>query len=239
MFKSSDGFRKFKDGLRGKLLWQYWQAFKSTAWEIFWGASVIGIAFGIYTLFYAPSKLLLLLYLLGVSLVAGYYTWRADHVRLQQKLCITKVYEQKWMIVPEDQAVAYYFEVVNRSEAETIHGVHVQLENMIPEVENLNWLPIPLRQKHDNPLAGTDYKRDFDLNPSERKHIDFVSAHCGGDHFDVEHIAGAGINRSVPVIGQDHHRLRVMITAQDMPVLYVWFDVWMNHDGVLQCEMES
>jgi len=43
MFKSSDGFRKFKDGLRGKLLWQYWQAFKSTAWEIFWGASVIDV----------------------------------------------------------------------------------------------------------------------------------------------------------------------------------------------------
>lgn len=80
-----DGLRSFREGLEPKLLWDYWLTFKGTAWEIFWGASMIAIAFAIYTLFYAPSKLLLLLYLLLVVFVAGYFMWRSDHLRLMPK----------------------------------------------------------------------------------------------------------------------------------------------------------
>jgi hypothetical protein len=81
-----DSFRSFKEGLQPKLLWDYWLAFKSTAWELFYGATLIGIPFAVYTLLYAPSKVLLLSYLLLVVFVAGYYLWRADHIRLMPKL---------------------------------------------------------------------------------------------------------------------------------------------------------
>jgi hypothetical protein len=168
---------------------------------------------------------------------AGYYVWRADYVRLQRRICITKVFDQKWWHGDfKRDAIAYYFEIVNKSEALSIHGVRVQLAEISPMVLNFNWLPVLLHQRHDNPLQGTDYKRTFDLNPSEPKHIDFVSALVGSTFFVVEHIAGAGVNQRVPLTGR--HRLRVMVTAEDMPVLFVWFAVWMNETGVLQCEME-
>lgn len=89
MSKLSKGFKSFWDGLRANLLWEYWLAFKNTAWEVFWGASVLGILFGIYTLFYAPSKILLLSYSLVVAFIAGCYIWRADHLRLQPAFAVT------------------------------------------------------------------------------------------------------------------------------------------------------
>jgi hypothetical protein len=84
----SNSLRSFKDGLDAKLLWTYWVTFKDHAWETFWGATALGIPFGLYTLYRSPSAAWLLLYLLCVSFVAGYYIWRADHVRLIPKLSV-------------------------------------------------------------------------------------------------------------------------------------------------------
>lgn len=242
MSKFSQGFRSFIEGLDWKLIWAYSKAVREHGWEILWGAGMVGVPFGILTLYYAPSRSLLGWLFVWIVLVAGYFVWRADHVRLQQKICVTKVLDQKWWHADFNRdAIAYYFEIANKSEALSIHGVRVQLEKIEPEVENLNWLPIPLHQKHDNPVLGQPHvpAREFSLNPSEHKHIDFISALVGGNHFEVEHVAGIGVNRNVPVVGQGHHRLRVTVTAQDMPILYAWFDVWMNEAGVLMCEMES
>ena len=86
MSKLSNGFRSFKEGLRANLLYDYWVAFKATFWEIFWGASVVGIPFGIYTLFSTPSRTAFLLYALYVVFIAGYYLWRPNHLRLIPKL---------------------------------------------------------------------------------------------------------------------------------------------------------
>jgi hypothetical protein len=152
-----------------------------------------------------------------------------------QNISITRLRDQKDKVGGRDW-VMYYFEVVNKSEALTIEWVHAQLEEMIPEVKNLDWLPVPLQQKHDNSLLGNARKTDFNLNPSEHKHIDLVSAFYGDDHFTVHHIVGAGVNQTVPLAGR--HRLRIRTTAKDMPALDKWFVVWMNDDGVLQCEME-
>jgi hypothetical protein len=84
-----DSFSSFRQGLRAKLLWGYLLAFKDRAWEIFWGASLVGIIFGIYTIFHAPSKVLLLSYLLLVVFMAGYYLWQVDHVRVMPRLKVT------------------------------------------------------------------------------------------------------------------------------------------------------
>lgn len=200
---------------------------------------MIGIVITIYTLYYAPSRAYLPWVLAWAVLVAGYFAWRTDHVRLQQRIRITKVLTQTWKTQWEQDATAYYLEVVNTGEALSISGVRVQLAEIGPEVVNLNWLPVLLRQKHDNPLPGIEYSKKFDLNPSEPKHIDFVSAIRGGDHFDVEHIAGAGVNRRVQVSGGASHRLRVMVTAENVPAQFALFDVWMNEDGVLQCSMRQ
>ena len=66
------------------LLWQYWLTFKSTFWEIFWGASITAVAFAMYTLYHSPSKTTILVYIVIVKFVAGYFIWRADHVRLSE-----------------------------------------------------------------------------------------------------------------------------------------------------------
>jgi hypothetical protein len=172
--------------------------------------------------------------LLPPYFLQGIFVWRADHARLEQRISIIQVFKQSWSVHARD-ATAYYFEVVNKSEALTIRAIRVQLAEISPEVENLNWLPVILHQKHDNaPLPQR--AKNFDLNPGEPKHIDLVSAFVQDDHFEIEHIV-SGVNREVR--GAGHHRLKVMVTAEDMPALFVWFDVWINEAGVLQCKMED
>jgi len=126
----------------------------------------------------------------------------------------------------------YYFEIINKSEAQTINGVRVQLQQIQPEVRDLNWLPVTLQQKHDNQLP---HALTFDLNPNEPKNIDLVSAFHKDGFLSVHHIAG-GANQRIPAT--ERHALKVMITAEDMPRLDQWFDVWMEA-GVLQCEMKK
>jgi len=86
------GFKGFlKARLSPALLWEYVIAFKNTFWEIFWGAGVLGILFGIYTLYRSPSLPWLLCYLLAVSFMTGYLLWRRDHVRLEPRVSIMHV----------------------------------------------------------------------------------------------------------------------------------------------------
>ena len=118
MRRLSDSFRSFKEGLQPKLLWEYWLAFKNTFWDLFWGATVIGIPFGIYTLIYAPSKMLLLSYVLAVVFMAGYVLWKADQVRLMTKFKITDI---KVVETPTNQINLnqVYVQVVPRCLSET------------------------------------------------------------------------------------------------------------------------
>lgn len=80
--------RSFKEGLRWKPLWDYWLAIKEHAWELLWGAGPVGIAFGFYTLYRAPSLRFLGWVVAWIVFVAGYSAWRAYHVRLIPKLKI-------------------------------------------------------------------------------------------------------------------------------------------------------
>lgn len=88
MGKFSDGFRSFKEGLDKKLILDYWIAVKNHAWETFWGAGAIGIIITTYTLYRPPSRWLLGWVVAWAFLVAGYFTWRAYHVRFIPKLAV-------------------------------------------------------------------------------------------------------------------------------------------------------
>jgi hypothetical protein len=183
----SEGFRSFKEGLDKKLLYAYWLAVWGHAWEIWWGAGVIGVICTVLTLYYAPSRWILGWAVAWVFLVAGYFTWRADRIRLQQKIEVTRVRTHSWPHLDGGTGTQYYFGVVNKSEAETIHKVRVQLLEIIPAVENRDWLPIPLHLQHDNPLSGV-LTQSFDLHPREPRNIDlFTTATATGN--SVAHIA--------------------------------------------------
>lgn len=89
MLSFRDGWRSFKGGLDKRLVWDYWLAVKNHAWEIFWGAGLVGIICTLFTLYYSPSLRWLGWIVAWLFLVAGYYVWRADHVRLIPKFSVT------------------------------------------------------------------------------------------------------------------------------------------------------
>jgi len=86
MPRLTEGFRSFVDGLRLKLLLDYWHAIREHAWELLWGAGPLGIAFVFYTVYRAPSLRFLGWVIAWSVFVAGYYAWRAYHLRLIPKL---------------------------------------------------------------------------------------------------------------------------------------------------------
>jgi hypothetical protein len=233
----SKSFRLFKEGLDRKLLWKYWIEFKEKAWEVFWGPTLLGVAFGIYTLWHSPALPWFQLYVLAVVFLTGYYLWRVNHLRLEQKLSITKIFTQPWTDERGD-CIAYYFEILNESEGVTVHKINAQFYAIEPTVQNLGWLPVLLWQKHDNPIPGVAHVplREFDLNPRGIKHIDFVSSWRGRNHFTVHQIAVPNIY--VPIAQGFKYRLQVVVTAQDMPQISQWFEVWMDDEDMLQCKME-
>jgi hypothetical protein len=232
----SEGFRSFKKGLDKDLIWAYWVAVKEEAWAILWGAGVVGVLITVITLYLSPSWKALGWIVAWCILVAGYYVWRADHVRLEKKIKATYVRRHSW-VRPEGEGVQYYFGIVNTSEANTIRHVRVQLQEMIPSIESISWLPIPLHQQHDNPLTGiTEYEKTFDLHPNEPKHIDLFTGIKGQKYFHVTHIVPSG-DVAVQVTGR--HRLKVIVTGNDIPVSFLWFAVWMGEDGTLCCELED
>jgi hypothetical protein len=230
------GFLKAR--LSPSLLWEYVVAFKNTFWEIFWGAGVLGIIFGIYTLYRSPSLPWLLCYLLAVSFMTGYLLWRTDHVRLEPRVSIVQVVQDEWMVggVPEaqHQAILWYFSVKNASDGSTVTGINVQLNRIEPPVYNLDWLPVHLHIKHDNPARAENHLLAFDLNPGGCKNVDFVSAFVGDGHFEIRHILPAHINHGVR---NGRYRVQVMVTANNLAPLFRWFEVWTDDNRVLQCRM--
>jgi hypothetical protein len=91
----SKGIRAFRDGLDRKLFWEYLRAIWDHAWEIFWGAGIIGLICTSVTLYYSPSRWLLGWVVAWVFLVAGYYVWRPYHVRLVPKFEVAEVIAQE------------------------------------------------------------------------------------------------------------------------------------------------
>ena len=89
--------RRFKEATR--IFWTGWAeifdylaAVKEHAWEVMWGAGVIGTVFTIATLVWSPSWRAFGYIIALVVFVAGYQLWRAYHVRLVPKLEIGDVH---------------------------------------------------------------------------------------------------------------------------------------------------
>ena len=83
------GWRAFKAGLDAKHIRDYWSAVWNHAWEIWWGAGLIGLICTALTLYYAPSRWILGWVVAWVFLVAGYYTWRPYQLRLTPKFRVS------------------------------------------------------------------------------------------------------------------------------------------------------
>jgi len=217
--------------------------------SVFWGESIVtgfGHLFGVampflilavYSQFKTPEPVVNWAAIGCAVLIAGYYVWRSDHVRLQQRINVVGLNPRNWFD-PQVQrnARAFDIEIVNGSEATTIHGVRVQLSEIVPTVQNLDWLPVLFQQKHDNPILGVPHVplKEFDLNATEHKQIDLVSAFEDATGFTVHHIAGGGVNTWVDFNGV--HRLRITITARDLPPLNVWVGV-STEGGFIKCEL--
>ena len=232
----SEGLRTFKQGLDKGHIWAYWLAVKEEAWAIAWGAGLTGTPIAIITLYLSPSWKALGWTVAWCFLVAGYYVWRVNYVRLQQKLEMTKVRTHTWPHPSGGLGTQYYFGVVNESEAVTIRDIRVQLMEIIPEIKNLDWLPIPLHLKHDNPPSGV-FTQSFDLHPKEPRNIDLFTTADATEN-SVAHFAlsVSGVDFRVPITNRC--RFRLMVNAKDVPVLFIWFALWMDESGTLQCEME-
>jgi len=84
----SKSIRLFREGFDGHLLWVYWGLFKEKAWDIFWGPTMLGIIFGIFTLWYPPALIWFCIYLLTVFFMTGYYLWRDYYIRLQPQFTV-------------------------------------------------------------------------------------------------------------------------------------------------------
>jgi hypothetical protein len=87
-------FRLLRNVSRDPLQRTYWRLFKEKAWEIFWGPTMLGIIFGLVTLWWSPSLIVFLSYLLTVCFMAGYYLWRGEYVRLQPGFKVEQIIAQ-------------------------------------------------------------------------------------------------------------------------------------------------
>jgi hypothetical protein len=107
---------------------------------------------------------------------------------------------------------------------------------IIPAIENRDWLPVPLHLQHDNPRSG-ELTQSFDLHPREPRNIDLFST-ADATRNSVAHFAlsVSGVDLRVPITNRC--RFRLMVNGQDLPVLFIWFALWMDQSGTLQCEME-
>lgn len=92
--KISQSVRLLREGFDLHLISTYWGLFKEKAWEIFWGPTVLGIIFGLVTLWYPPALTWFLVYLLTVFFMTGYYLWRDDYIRLQPKFTVLEAIAQ-------------------------------------------------------------------------------------------------------------------------------------------------
>lgn len=72
--------------------------FLDVTWGIGVGAAVPYMIYGLYSLFKTPTPLVNWLAIIGALFLAGYYLWRADHIRLIPQLSIAATRLQEMLI---------------------------------------------------------------------------------------------------------------------------------------------
>jgi hypothetical protein len=228
-------FRTWLTKQKGNLLLmpEYFRALAKEWLNILFGETLVGIGFLIWWALGAPTNHALVVVFVIAMFVAGYYAWCADHKRLEPTFEITRVIPQTWTDSENGKhGMAYYFEVINKSETTSILEAEVQLSEIVPTVENLQWLPVPLIHKHDRSVPR---EKTFNLHPGKPKHIDFVSAFEKSNQFTVLHSI-SGVNSQV--VGREPRRLKVTITGRDIPSLSRWFEVSFSSEGFFICILE-
>jgi hypothetical protein len=150
-----EGWQSFKAGLSKKHIGAYWSAVWDHAWEIWWGAGVIGVICTALTLYYAPSRWILGWVVAFVFLIAGYYTWRPLHVRLTPKFKVDKITAQLTPTnIVDDEKI--YLQVVpeclSDAPVEGCHGTLLLVSTWNPATNR--WIPTQMNA----PLKlGWDY----------------------------------------------------------------------------------
>jgi hypothetical protein len=217
---------------------EYFEAMRLEFSNVFWGVGVGAgmpyLTYALYSQFAYPPPLVNWLAIVGAVFLGGYYLWHADHLRLQKQLAVVGISAYPFTTADGHVANVYDINITNNSEAMTIHGVQVKLREISPQVEHHNWLPVLLRQKHDNPDTGIPYKEFFDLNPGDLKQIDVVTAVAGGEYFAFQHIVGGNVNRNIPA---GSYRIKIEITATHTPPLSKWLRLWIDDGGISHCEI--
>ena len=224
------------------LMPEFFRALAKEWYNVIFGETLVGVTFLLWWALLSPSNAQLIVVFIFALFFAAYYSWRTVRIRLDPKLTISRLRIQEWQALLEagvpgagQPARAFYFEVVNLSEATTIEDVSVQLSTILPEVPNLNWLPVYLHLKHDSPAAATTYVHTFDLHPHEPRNVDLVSSIEGDNGFTILHTVDTA--NKFAFYDTEGQELEVIITAKDMPILRQWFRVWRDDTGLLQCQM--
>jgi hypothetical protein len=91
-----------------------------------------------------------------------------------------------------------------------------------------------LHIQHDNPPSGV-FTQIFDLHPEEPRNIDLFST-ADSTANSVAHFAlsVSGVDLRVPITNRC--RFRVMVNAQNVPVLFKWFILWMDEGGYFNAQ---
>src|ERR1035437_10308079 len=109
------------------LMPDYFRALAKEWLNILFGETLVGIGFLIWWALGAPTNHALVAVFVIAMFVAGYYAWRADHLRLGKRLEIAHLRINPWVAAQGTpnaghRAKTYYFGVANRSEGTTIEG---------------------------------------------------------------------------------------------------------------------
>ena len=149
-----------------------------------------------------PSGTLLVGAAVGVvwSVILTYHELRREKLKQDEELTPTVEIDstpllQQWIDASSQKPCREFYISVRNPSARALRNVSVYLTDISPRVENLDWLPIPLKIKHDN---RSPRHEAFDMNPGGVRHIDMVSHMMSAPHFTIEHSV-AGVNDKAPL----------------------------------------
>ena len=98
----------------------------------------------------------------------------------------------------------------------------------------LEYLPVPLHIKHDNPLDSRSFATEFSLAPLGTRHVDLLTGPITAEFpvaFMIEHTV---VDVKVP-LQPAKYRLTVEASARDAPPVEAFFEAWIDESGSLQC----
>jgi hypothetical protein len=148
---------------------------------------------------------------------------------------------QKYPTMEGKTVTLYYLTIASQSRR-TIDDVGVYLERIDPVVPDMDWLPIPLKFKHDNELLGTRegtqyalpgyrHATEMNIHPGQIRHVDLVTAAIDSEFILVNHTV-RGVATAIP---PRKYLMSVVAFGRDVPPARATFEVYKNRFEGLQC----